>query len=66
MSDGVGDYLDCQVLSVTDGFVTSLAVRYDVRKLEGFGEPRAVLLAIQFDGQIQLPRAGGGCGGGAI
>ena len=54
MGDAVGNYLNREALRIADRLVPSLAVAHHARKLESFGDPAAIFLAIQIDRQLHF------------
>lgn len=50
--NAVGNDLNGETLSITDRFITSLAVTHDSRKFEGVGDPAAVVLLLQLNRQL--------------
>jgi len=51
MLDAVGDDLDGQFFRVADGFFPSCAVTHDSGQFHGFGNPAAIFLAVEFNGE---------------
>lgn len=47
--DPVGDHLDGQLLGVADGFLTGGSVRHHARQLKSFGDPPAVVFAVELN-----------------
>ena len=52
VDDPVGNDLDSEAFSLTDRLVPSLSVTHYAGKLESFGDPAAIFLAIQVNRQI--------------
>ena len=52
MGDAVGDNLDSEPLGIADRLIPSPSVTHYTRKLEGFGDPPSVVLAIKLYGNI--------------
>ena len=63
MDDTVGNHFDCEAFGIANRLVPSLAVTHDARKLESFGDPAAIFLAVEVYRQIHffiiLPKIGG-------
>ena len=49
--NAVGDDLDRQLFGVADGFFPCGAVTHDSGQFHGFGNPPAIFLAIEFNGE---------------
>ena len=46
MGDAVGDDFDSETLSIADRLISGLTVTHYARKLESFGDPTAIFLAV--------------------
>jgi len=51
MLNAVGDDLDRQLFGVADGFFPGCAATYDSGQFHRFGNPPAIFLAIEFNGE---------------
>jgi hypothetical protein len=52
MGDAVCNDFDREALSIADGLYSSLAVTHHAWNLQSFGDPAAILLAVQINRQI--------------
>ncbi len=52
MGDAVCDYFNSEALRLANCFIAGQAVAHDARQFASLGNPAAVVLTIQFDGQV--------------
>ena len=54
MLDSVRIHFDGQSLGVADGLFAGFAVGHHARELQRFGNPAAIVLAVQLDGKVHI------------